>query len=293
MYLFAISLCISFLLTWNLFLLPFNFTHAQPSPFSFAEDTLKSLRLQVLKSRDDSSRISANKEFLDRLEKYLKKENALSYPFDSLPNIGRLYPPDKSFRLFCWNLPVEDGTYLYYCLIQCFDTKKKKMIVMRLTDRAGDDIITPENKSLGKDKWFGALYYEMVPVKIKKKTFYTLLGWRGCNRMITQKVIDVLSFSGNWEPQFGESVFIAEKNKKKRIVFSYSAQSAMSLKYYERQKQIIFDHLSPSMPNLKDQYQYYGPDFTYDAFILENGKWNYKANIDARNASDSPIYNPE
>lgn len=45
---------------------------------------------------------------------------------------------------------------------------------------------------------------------------------------------------------------------------------------------IIFDHLSPASKAMEGQYQYYGPDFTYDGFVFEDGKWNLYSNLDLR-----------
>jgi len=54
---------------------------------------------------------------------------------------------------------------------------------------------------------------------------------------------------------------------------------------------IIFDRLSPIDPrtskysaNLEGQFQFYVPESNiYDAFIFENGRWNFVKDVDARN----------
>ena len=47
----------------------------------------------------------------------------------------------------------------------------------------------------------------------------------------------------------------------------------MSLKYEEQRERIIFDHLSPESPSMKNFYSFYVPDMSYDAFVLEGSKW--------------------
>jgi len=58
----------------------------------------------------------------------------------------------------------------------------------------------------------------------------------------------------------------------------------MSLKFHEKKKKnlIIFDHLSPTSPQLEGMYDFYVPDGSYDGFTWEKGKWIYIKDIDAR-----------
>jgi hypothetical protein len=56
----------------------------------------------------------------------------------------------------------------------------------------------------------------------------------------------------------------------------------MSLRFTS-DKSIVFDHLVPFSPAMKDDRQYYGPDYSYDAYHFENGLWKLMINVDARN----------
>jgi hypothetical protein len=68
-----------------------------------------------------------------------------------------------------------------------------------------------------------------------------------------------------------------------RDVLEYSSDGRTALDYDINKKMIIFDHLVPIEPIYTDIRSYYGPDFTYDAYILEKGEWKFIENIDARN----------
>jgi len=102
--------------------------------------------------------------------------------------------------------------------------------------------------------------------------------------LTNKKVIDVLFFD-QWDNiTFGAPVFLDENKKLKyRVVFEFSAQAVMLLRYEKKKKMIVFDHLSPTSPSAKGQFQYYGPDFTYDGFYFKKGIWNYRKNLDLRN----------
>lgn len=271
-----------FFLVCNSFLFPQN-----PSI-----DSLAALRLAVINANHDEKRSKANDEFIVELEKILASEESYKMSFDSLRQTGVLYSPDRVFRMITWNLPFDEGTHKYFCYIQTRSRKKNFYMVYKLDDKS-EELKSPEYKSLGKEKWFGSLYYQIIPFSHKGKTYYTLLGWDGNNTMTRKKVIDVLTFSGNGEPRFGDDIFFMGKNRKKRVIFEYSSHAVMSLKFHSERKQIVFDHLSPSQPELEGLFQYYGPDFSYDAFEWDKGKWVFKEDINIKSDAANPVYSPE
>lgn len=259
---------------------------------TIGNDSLKLLRQSVIRSQNDSDRTRANETFVLALEKTLQSKVSYEMNFDSLEQVGTLRSPDNAFRIITWNLPFDDETHTYYCYIQTIHRKKKKYAVYKLTDKSAE-ISSPEKKILGKDNWYGVLYYRVIPFSQKKKTYYALLGWDGNNSLTRKKIIDVMYFDNNGEPKFGDDVFSVGKISNKRVIFEYSAQVVMSLKYHPERKQIVFDHLSPSQPEMEGMFQYYGPDFSYDAFELEKGRWIYKEDVDIRSDMENPVYNPE
>ncbi len=57
----------------------------------------------------------------------------------------------------------------------------------------------------------------------------------------------------------------------------------MKLSYRKSDNCIIFDHLSPSEPRYVNQFEYYGPDFSYDALVLKNGLWTLLEEVSLEN----------
>ena len=57
----------------------------------------------------------------------------------------------------------------------------------------------------------------------------------------------------------------------------------MTIQYEEKAKRFVFDHLAPSKPIYQNQFEYYGPDFSYDALEYRKGKWVLVENVDVRN----------
>lgn len=189
-----------------------------------------------------------------------------------------MYAPDNQFRIFTWNIMNEDGSYRYYGTIQLNSSSALKMFP--LTDYT-PFIKNPEDSSFTTQKWLGAQYYKIIK-EGKENPYYVLLGWKGNTVKTTKKIIEVLSFK-NDKPVFGLPIFEGNEKTRKRIVFEYSRQASMLLRYVPEKQLIVFDHLAPRDPKLKADFSFYGPDLTYDGYQLKNGKWNFVQNLDMRN----------
>lgn len=252
--------------------------HGVGTDFNAYEKQLKTLGKTILNGKTEEERFDANLKFSAILEKALIEPNSFTFSFDSLTTIARLTSPDKTFKIFNWHVPKDDGSFEYFGFVQTH--KRKKFNVYRLVDKS-EEIKLPETKILDHTTWYGAHYYQIV--FIKRNNNYVLLGWDGNNRISTKKIIDVISFSRNGTPKFGAGIFSMEKKYPKRIIFEYSKEAVMSLKFHEAEKQIVFDHLAPSSSQLTGQFQYYGPDFSFDALEYKKGKWEFIKDLDARN----------
>lgn len=255
------------------------------------------------KKLSDEEKNNLNTQLLEIFEETLNNKNSFSFNFDSLKNdIGILSSPDNIFRIIHWNLPLSDGTYKYYGFIQekyMVGKKKNKVesiLLFPLIDKSAE-IKNVDNYISDNKKWFGMLYYKIIPVKSKSKTYYTLLGWDGNDKVSQKKFIDILSFDYNGNPKFGADIFDIPKKNPKRISFEFANNCAFVLKYNESLNMITFDRLAPMEPQLVGQYQYYcTADFEYDGFKIKKGKWQFVENIAPRNDktnADKLYQNPQ
>jgi len=251
------------------------------------QDSVYNLYATFAHASNEVKKNDNSKKFSDGLKHALDMDKSIDFPFDSLKKYKiMLESPDKQVRVFTWDVESEDGTHVYYGFIQAYNRKSKKYEVYQLNDKS-DAIKDPENAILDNTKWFGAYYYEIAQMKYKKSKYYILLGWDGNNRITNKRLIDVLYFSEKGFPKFGDAIFVTDNGKtKKRVIFEYQAGVFMSLRYDEEKQAIVFDHLSPSNANLEGQFQFYGPDFTYDMMEFKEGKWQYVKNVVPRNDKD-------
>ena len=128
-----------------------------------------------------------------------------------------------------------------------------------------------------------ALYYQTVVKKAGKSVYYALLGIDLNDLFTCKRVIDVLYFDEQGMPHFGAPIFDNGKKKFSRVVFEYSAKATMTMRYNPESDMIVFDHLSPSEPQYSNDFRYYGPDFSYDGFKFEKGRWFLYSDLDMRN----------
>ena len=268
------------------------FPQKNDSSFVFFKEVEQELKIieKGFLSRIESERIDANKKFIAAWDKIVNDANILNYPFDSIKEASILFPKNKKFKLITWNLNKDDGTHTYFGYLIVNNSKriKKSFLnyktisefeVFKLRDHS-IDIKSPENHIGGPDKWFGMLYTQIIECD----GFYTLIGWDGNSKLTKRKFIDVLYFKSDGEPVFGKDIFKIPKKSPKRLMFEYSSEVSMSLKYIERKKQIIYSHLASREDGafLEGMFQFYGPDGSFDAIELKKDRWVSIEDVDAR-----------
>lgn len=244
------------------------------------EDSINYYFSLLVKETIDENKIKYNDQILYYFNEALKKTESFSYPFSSLKNVGIISSDDNKLRIITWNLPYSDRTHKYFGFIQ-YKESKKSYDFYPLKDKS-ESIKNAEYAILNNEYWYGALYYKIIVNKSKGNTYYTLLG-ADLNTLLTKKkIIDILCLDKDGLPVFGAKVFKNRKTPITRVIFEFNAQTNMTLTYDQEKDIIIYDHLSPSKPSLERQFEFYGPDFSYDGLKFERGIWNSYTDIDVR-----------
>ncbi|MGZ3813056.1 MAG: hypothetical protein ACXVB0_05970 [Mucilaginibacter sp.] len=248
------------------------------------QDSLVDLGKKLINDDTEMERSNANIELIKTLIKALKVPHSFNFPFDSVKSVSILNSPDNRFRIITWHLAYDDGSYRFYGTIQINTGDKLQMYP--LVDYS-PYIKNAEDTVTDNTKWFGAQYYKIVPVYTNQNPYYVLLGWKGNTVKSTKKVIEVLSFNKDGRPVLGQSVFDGNGKTRKRIVFEYTRQASMLLKYETEQHLIVFDNLVPPDKKQKGKFELYGPDLSYNGYRFKNGRWEFVDNLDMRNTPDN------
>jgi hypothetical protein len=247
------------------------------------EDSLYQLfqEFQVLQEPEERSR--HNQDILEFMRCSLLRPETFRLRFDSLRKMaGILDSPDGLFRIFTWNIPLGPFIHEIHGVLQVKNPQENLCKIYILSDRF-DSIPDLLHRETGPAEWPGALYYDIRRDKYRKEVVYTLMGYNFHDRWSDKKIIEILHFDPDTTPRFGKPVFSTPDGIQHRVIFEYSGDVAMNLRYNPDLKMIVYDHLSPIEPELEAHPRFYAPDFSYDGYKFRKGIWEYQADLDVRN----------
>ena len=237
--------------------------------------------LQLRSAKTDEEMDQLNLLFKADMASFLKTDGIFKYAFKHFKTIAILDSPDESLRIINWNIEYTDFSYSYCAFVLRWDSEKKVALVTELIDNLDPYTAKPEGIIDAKN-WYGALYYKILPFKRNSKTEYILMGWDGGTTMSNFKLLDVLTFNAS-TLKLGSPVFKQKQSVLNRVVFEYSENAKISLRFEEKYYRIVFDHLSPEAEGLEGVYSYYVPDMSYDCYYYDDEVWILKEDVIAIN----------
>ena len=229
----------------------------------------------------DNDRIRINDSIRLIIDSYVESDTIFNHRFTNLRYLGQITSPDSLLKIITWNLVLRSGPSRYYCYFIRKPESGKEIRIYRLTATYRENPVMTDTIYTESD-WYGALYYDLKPCITNNKRCWVLLGIDYGNSFISRKIIEVLSFTPENSIIFGKKWFVSGEEIKFRDVFEYASNGMMSLRF-KSDSSIVFDHLVPFSPAQQDDRQYYGPDYSYDAYNFENDFWRVTINVDARN----------
>lgn len=285
------------LFSWNPVL---QISYGQPNNLIQLREMFVSLR----KPGEDSAKTAINDNIQRQIRNILEERTIKLSPSDSIPGLVILHSEDGRISFYQWNIQWKSGKHQYFGFLKV--KERNSTTLWNLVDRSdhGQASDTVLNSA---QNWFGALYYKIIEVESPGgPSYYTLLGWSGLDQTITGKVIEILKISDKGEPFFGGDVFEGYPRKGvKRVVYRFSATTAMNLKYenqvistrkiWNKRKRvfeteenrgmvIVADRIEPMDPLMESMFQFYIPaGDLHDGFIMNSGKWQFHPGIETRN----------
>jgi hypothetical protein len=249
------------------------------TPVSGTSSALQKLFSSLITSTRDSDRIRVNDSIKYIIDSYAESDSVLRHRFYNLRYLGQISSPDSRLKIITWNLLLNNSKSKYYCYF--INRSGKKNFIYKLSGEYNEKPVRTDT-TYSEGDWYGALYYDVRPVKKDNQLSWMLLGIDYGNPVVTRKIIEVLSITPEGKLVFGKKWFVAGEETKYREVLEYSPSAVISLKFMS-DKSIVFDHLVPISPAFSDNREHYGPDFSYDSYNFEKGIWRMKLNVDVRN----------
>jgi hypothetical protein len=247
---------------------------------------LKQMGDSLLRGKSDQARTDANVAFTALIDSILNTEAGRSLSFKNLESLSSVSSDDGKIKLISWMLMrrIEQPFYSFFGYLLHRKDNKTPFVLVKLNATKSGSKEELETVKISTPDWHGCVYYAAIHQRYKKSDHYLLLGWAPQSQAITRKIAEPLRIQDN-KTQLGAPVIRAGGKAKHRLVFDYNAQATMTMRYDERKKMVVMDHLSPSdpRPEAKGMYNLYGPDFSYDGLKFEKGHWNFLRDIDVRN----------
>lgn len=236
----------------------------------------------------EEHRSAASVQMIKAFSKALRMPGAFEHPFDSLSSIAVLPSPDRAFRIFTWQLAYDNGTHRYFGVIQMAG---KEPQLFPLIDYS-QFYENPDSVIVDHDRWIGALYYKIIPVKSGKQSFYTLFGWDANNVLSNKKVVEILWFDKDDRPKLGYPLFQLLKGKSPtRLIFEYKKDAIFSLTHIPEENMIYYDHLI-SLGGKPGDFKFdLVPDGTLEGLKWNKGKWQQVDMITYEKREDGDVPN--
>ncbi|PKR81601.1 hypothetical protein CW751_03490 [Brumimicrobium salinarum] len=247
------------------------------------EVELNNLLSELRTTKGDEELKKVNEKFKTLFKKTLNIEGAFDFPFKALKTVGKIKSDDELVRVISWNVQYEDLMHDYFAFVMKKDERRNRMYVTEL-NRKPQHFGMIQHETVTHENWYGALYYDIIDVQRRNRTYYTLLGYDANDQRSSIKLIDVLYFTGKI-PNFGYPLFEVQQGRAKRVIFEHSNKATMSLRFDNKRNKIVFDHLTPESPGLKEFREFYVPDMSYDAYEWNGKQWILHEDIIAVNKS--------
>lgn len=240
------------------------------------QDSLKVYSRSMIMAAELKDRINADSMFTKVLVRTLVMPNSFNFSYDSVQSVSILTSPDNVFRIFTWQLPVNENMVRQRGAIQ-MKTNDGKLKLIPLIDKS-DLIVNSGDTVTGPAAWLGAVYYKILMNKAGDKTFYTLLGFDGNNLRSDKKIIEIMHFDVAGRPVFGGPYFdvpalpSAPDYRPGRIIIEYKKNAGTRLTFSEEENLILVEHLISETNEPAKKYTLV-PDGDYTGFRWQNGRW--------------------
>ncbi|MCO6494248.1 MAG: hypothetical protein J5I91_01025 [Bacteroidetes bacterium] len=262
-----------------LFLLLMTFSGAKASDYdtSVFNPLLRKMKLysdSLRNSYNQKSRFLYNDSFKIALREFVETQGSFEVDADSINTVMFKRSPDKKVRAITWLIADNAGNYQSFGVIQY--KNKKEIDNFWLSEKLGREKKELENIDLPSSEWTGGLIYQILEFKYKRKIRYLIMTFHGLDTKINRKTLDVMTIDDDGVV-FGLPVFLRyedDQDPDYRVLFNYSDQATMTLRYDAEMKLIVFDKLVPAAGFISGLDEFLIPDGTYSAYKpRRKGKW--------------------
>lgn len=262
-------------------LLYFGITVKGQTDSTAVSNRLNNLFSKLSAREPDDVKLKVNDSIMTIIESYIATDTVFNHRFDNIRNLGQIVSPDSVLKVLSWNMIMNDGRSRYFCYFILKDSTGRNNSVHRLSGTFSDKSIRSDTIYSDAD-WYGALIYDVRRIKSDNGDYWLALGINYGDRNITRKILEAITFLPDNRIIFGRKIFSDGDSQYYRVILEYSVKAVATLRFAS-DSSIVFDHLVPFSPELEGDRRFYGPDYSYDAYTLDNNIWKFVRDVDVRN----------
>lgn len=261
------------------------------------EDSLSTTADSMYNAFLPDTRISYSERFARQLVRALKVPNSWSYDFPKvMRRINILPSPDGAFRIFNWDIAPTEETRRYYGAIQLPSETLKLYGLVDYSTQLGK---SAEDSILTGGKWFGGLYYRIMPEDIDGRKVYTLFAVNAAGRLSSKKFLDPMELTESG-PVFGAPIFNVRSeqhpnSRVNRFILEYKKDVQVGMNWDAENGNIYFDNLVSQTNDPGRKYTFV-PSGQIDGFKWSGSFWNYIQDIVMivpRKDGEAPVNEPK
>ncbi len=197
--------------------------------------------IHLLQKRSDAAewedRERFEKEFEAQFLLILKQRASFKYPFSQLP-IQSVDANDGKLKIYTWDTTLGGTWHNFAGIIQWFDDANN-LNAKLLEDESA--LLDPDLDAT-QNKWIGAIYAEVHPLRVNQQTCYLALGWTTWGNGTQAKMVEIFTPHGP-DVSIGKPIFQFEGQRRVRLFFEYARWETMHLEYNPATQVLKFDNL--------------------------------------------------
>ncbi|GHV68284.1 hypothetical protein FACS1894199_15280 [Bacteroidia bacterium] len=166
-------------------------------------------------------------------------------------------------ELFSWSVPLKEKM-AHYNLFKFKTGQSFEILCKGLEDE---------------EEYPCCLFYDILGFSSGKKDYCVLFGWNG-RKKSEEKSIYIAAFDEKKGVDFSHALLrLKGGNEAVSYTLEYRKEAGASLRHDKKGKRILIDHASPESSRFEGLPSMYIPDGTFDAFILEKGRWIFEEEV--------------
>lgn len=203
---------------------------------------------------------------------FLKEYSDFQDSFPHYEGLAILEDEEIKLRIVTYQLYQDTSSYDYGGWVQ--SSRLEEPVFLSDASDLWEEDQDLDYMEMSSDNWYGALYYQMLPISESEGDMTVLLfGLDNYHLFTKRKVLEPLVIEDG-KLHFGQHMIEMEEDLpkeywKKRFILDYSVQAPATLRYDPEREKIIFDHLTFMPSDIAQQKIMRVPDGTYSGFDID------------------------